>query len=162
MSDSLQSHESQHTWPPCPSPTPRVHSDSCLSSQWCHPAISCSVVPFSSCPQSLAASESFPMSQRFAWGGQSTRIPNFLVIISCHNCLKTVIFYVTIATVCGGHKLHLHETVHLINKSCMCSIAPLTKHSLSFSLSSGPLIPWDTTILKLAQLITLNRLKWKR
>ena len=59
---------------PCPSPTPRVHSDSRPSSQWCHPAILSSVVPFSSCPQSLPASESFPMSQLFAWGGQSTRV----------------------------------------------------------------------------------------
>ena len=63
MSDSLRSHESQHARPPCPSPTPGVHSDSCPSSQWCHPAISSFVVPFSSCPQSLSASESFPMSQ---------------------------------------------------------------------------------------------------
>ena len=60
--------------PPCPSPTPGVHSNSCPSSRWCHPAISSSVVPFSSCPQSLPASESFPMSQLFAWGGQSTRV----------------------------------------------------------------------------------------
>ena len=57
--------------PPCPSPTPGVHPNSCLSSQWCHPAISSSGVPFSSCPQSLPASGSFPMSQPFAWGGQS-------------------------------------------------------------------------------------------
>ena len=63
MSDSLRPHESQHTRPPCPSPTPGVHWDSHPSSQWCHPAISSSVVPFSSCPQSLPASESFPMSQ---------------------------------------------------------------------------------------------------
>ena len=61
-----------HARPPCPSPTSGVHSDSCPSSQWCHPAILSSVVPFSSCPQSLPASESFPMSQLFAWGGQST------------------------------------------------------------------------------------------
>ena len=60
--------------PPCPSPTPRVHSDSRPSSQWCHPAISSSVVPFSSCPQPLPASESFPMSRLFAWGGQSTGV----------------------------------------------------------------------------------------
>jgi len=60
--------------PPCPSPTPGVHSDSCPSNQWCHPAISSSVVPFSSCPQSLPASQSFPMSQLFAWGGQSTEV----------------------------------------------------------------------------------------
>ena len=71
VSDSLQPHESQRTGPPCPSPTPRVHSNSCPLSRWCHPAISSSVVPFSSCPQSLPASKSFPMSQFFAWGGQS-------------------------------------------------------------------------------------------
>ena len=65
MSDSLQPHESQHARPPYPSPTLGVHSDSCPSSQWCHPAISSSVIPFSSCPQSLPASESFPMSQLF-------------------------------------------------------------------------------------------------
>jgi len=74
VSDSLRPHELQHARPPCPSPTPGVHSDSCPSSHWCHPAISSSVVPFSSCPQSLPASESFPMSQLFAWGGQSTRV----------------------------------------------------------------------------------------
>ena len=71
MSDSLRPHEPQHARPPCLSPTPRVHSNSCPSSRWCHPAISFSVVPLSSCPQSLPASESFPMSQLFAWGGQS-------------------------------------------------------------------------------------------
>ena len=74
VSDSLQPHESQHTRPPCPSPIPRVHPDSHPSSQWCHPAISSSVIPFSSSPQSLRASESFPMSQLFAWGGQSTGV----------------------------------------------------------------------------------------
>ena len=74
MSDSLRPHESQHARLPCPSPTPGVHSDSCPSSQWCNPAISSSVVPFSSCPQSLPASESFPKSQLFAWGGQSTGV----------------------------------------------------------------------------------------
>ena len=68
LSNSLRPHESQHTRPPCPSPTPGVHSNSRLS-QWCHPAISSSVVPFS-CPQSLPASGSFPMNQIFMWGGQ--------------------------------------------------------------------------------------------
>ena len=72
VSNSLWPYESQHARPPCPSPTPGVHSDSRPSSRWCHPAISSSVVPFSSCPQSLPASGSFPMSQLFAWGGQST------------------------------------------------------------------------------------------
>ena len=71
VSNSLQPHESQHARPPCPSPTPRVHSNSSPSSRWCHPAISSSVVPFSSCPQSLPASESFPVSQLFTWGGHS-------------------------------------------------------------------------------------------
>ena len=74
VSDSLRPHESQHTRPPCPSPTLGVHSDSHLSSQWCHPAISSSVIPFSSCLQTLPASESFPMSQLFTWGGQSTGV----------------------------------------------------------------------------------------
>ena len=74
VSNSLQPHESQHARPPCPSPTPRVHPNSCPSSQWCHPAISSSVIPFSSCPQSLPASGSFPMSQLFTWGGQSTGV----------------------------------------------------------------------------------------
>ena len=71
VSDSLQPHESQHAQPSCPSPTPRVYSNSCPSSQWCHPAISSSIVPFYSCPQSLPASGSFPVSQLFIWGGQS-------------------------------------------------------------------------------------------
>ena len=71
VSDSLWPHESQHARPPCPSPTPGVHSNSCPLSRWCHPAISSSVVSFSSCPQSLPASESFPMSQLLAWSGQS-------------------------------------------------------------------------------------------
>ena len=71
VSDSLQPHELQHARPPCPSPTPGVHSNSRPSSQWCHPAISSSVVPFSSCPQSLPESQSFPMSPLFASGGQS-------------------------------------------------------------------------------------------
>ena len=72
VSNSLWPHELQHARPTCPSPAPGVHSNSRPSSWWCHPAISSSVVPFSSCPQSLLASESFPMSQFFAWGGQST------------------------------------------------------------------------------------------
>ena len=74
VSDSLQPYELQHTRPPCPSSTPGVHSNSCPSSQWCHTAISSAVIPFSSCPQSLPASESFPMSQLFSWGGQSTGV----------------------------------------------------------------------------------------
>ena len=74
MSNSWRLHESQHARPPCPSPTLGVYSNSCPLSQWCHPTISSSVIPFSSCPQSLPASGSFPMSQLLASGGQSTGV----------------------------------------------------------------------------------------
>ena len=71
LSDSLRPHELQHARPPSPSPSPGVHLNSCSSTRWCHPAISSSVIPFSSCRQSLPASKSFQMSQHFAWGRQS-------------------------------------------------------------------------------------------
>ena len=71
VSDSVRPHEPQHGRPPYPPPTPGVHPNPCPSSRWCHPTISSSVIPFSSCLQSFPASESFPMSQLFAWGGQS-------------------------------------------------------------------------------------------
>ena len=74
VSDSLQPHEPQHTRPPCPSPTPRVHPNSCPLSRWCHPTISSSVIPFSSCPQSFPASRSLQMSQLFTSGSQSIRV----------------------------------------------------------------------------------------
>ena len=72
MSDSLRPHELQHARPPCPSSSPGAYSDSRPSGPWCHPAISSSVIPFSSCPKSFPASESLPMSQLFSWGVQST------------------------------------------------------------------------------------------
>ena len=81
VSDSLRPHELQYARPPCPSPAPGVHSDSHPSSQWCHPAISSWVVPFSSCPQSLPASWSFPMSQLFTWGGQSTGVSALVSVL---------------------------------------------------------------------------------
>ena len=87
VSNSLRPNESQHTRPSCPSPTPRVHLNSRPLSRWCHPAISSSVVPFSSCLQSLPASESFPMSQLFAWGGQSTGVSATVskcLFLTCH------------------------------------------------------------------------------
>ena len=74
MSDSLWHHGLQHARPPCPSPTPRVHPKSCPLSQWCHPAISSSVIPFSSCPQSFPESGSFKKSQLFASGGESIAV----------------------------------------------------------------------------------------
>ena len=74
VSDSLRPHELQHSRPPCLSPTPRVYPNSCPLSRWCHPIISSSVVPFSSCPQPFPASGSFPMSQFFTSGGQCTGV----------------------------------------------------------------------------------------
>ena len=81
MSNSLWSHELQHARPPCPSPTSGVYPNSCPLSQWYHPAISSSVVPFFSCPQSLPASGSFTMSQLFAWGGQSTGVSSLASVL---------------------------------------------------------------------------------
>ena len=74
VSYSLRPHEPQHARPTCPPPTPGVHTNPCSSGRWCHPTISSSVVPFSSCPQSFPASGSFPVSQLFPWGGQSIRV----------------------------------------------------------------------------------------
>ena len=71
VSNSLQPHEPQHTRPLCPSPTPSVHPNPCPLSWWCHPTVSSSVIPFSSCPQSFPASGSFPMSKLFTSGGQN-------------------------------------------------------------------------------------------
>ena len=81
VSDSLRPHESQHARPPYPSPTPGVYSNPCTMSRWCHPTISSSVIPFSSCTQSLPASGSFPMSQLFAWGGQSIEVSSSASIL---------------------------------------------------------------------------------
>ena len=85
MSNSLPPHELQHARPPCPSPTPGVRPNSCVSSRWCHPAISSSVVPFSSCPQSLPASGSFPMSQLFTWGGKTIGVSASASVLPMNN-----------------------------------------------------------------------------
>ena len=81
VSDALRPHKLQHARPPCPLPNPGVHSNSHPPSRWCHTAISSSVVPFSSCPQSLPASESFPMSQLFPWGGQSIGVSALVSVL---------------------------------------------------------------------------------
>ena len=78
---TLWPHESQHSRPPCPSPTPGVYLNSCLSSRWCHPAISSSVIPFSSCLQSFPASGSFPVNQLFTWGGQSIGVSTLASVL---------------------------------------------------------------------------------
>ena len=82
VSDSLWSHGLQHARPPCPSPTPGVHPNLCPLSQWCHPIISSSVIPFSSCSQSFPESGSFPMSQLFTWGGQSIGVSASTSVLS--------------------------------------------------------------------------------
>ena len=84
MSDSLQPHGLQHARPPCPSSTPGVYSNSCPSSQWCHPTISSSVVPFSSCFQSFPASGSFPMSRLSASGGHSIGVAASASVLHSH------------------------------------------------------------------------------
>ena len=84
VSDSLRPHEPQHARPACPSPTPGVYPNPCPSSQWCHPTISSSVVPFSSCPQSLPALGSFPMSQLFTSGGQSIGVSASTSVLPLH------------------------------------------------------------------------------
>ena len=81
VSYSLWPHGPQHTRPPCPSPTPRVHPNPCPFSQWCHPTISSSVIPFSFCPQSFPASGSFPLSQLFASDGQSIRVSSLASVL---------------------------------------------------------------------------------
>ena len=81
MSSSLQTHRMQHARLPCPSPTPGACSNSCPSSQWCHPTISSSVIPFSFCLQSFPASESFPVSQFFASGGQSIEVSALALVL---------------------------------------------------------------------------------
>ena len=108
MSDSLRPHASQDARPPCPSPTPGVYSNPCPLSWWCHPTISSFIVPFFSCPQSFAASGSFPVSQLFVWGGQSTRVSASTSVLSmntqdwsplvlsmkiCHSQLRPLIIF---------------------------------------------------------------------
>ena len=85
VSSSLQLHGQQHARLPCPSPIPGAYSNSCPASQWCHPTISSSVVPFSSCPQSLPALGSFPISQLFAWGGQSIGVSASKSVLPVNN-----------------------------------------------------------------------------
>ena len=118
MSNSLRPHELQHARPPCPSPTPRIYSNSCLSSQWCHPAISSSVLPFSSCSQSLPASGSFPMCQLFTWGGQSIRV-SASASISRH-IIVTVYLSIYIICNCGSDSKGSASTWEIGVRSLSC------------------------------------------
>ena len=116
VSDSLQPHELQHARPPCPSPTPRVYPKPCPSSRWCHPAITSS---FSSCPQSFPAIGSFPMSQHFAWGGQSIEASDNYV-----NIIRSTVGYTclgTIATQKVGIEVSRYSASHrCVPGVCLC------------------------------------------
>ena len=127
VSDSLQSHESQHARPPCPSPAPGVYSNSCPSSRWCHPAISSSVVAFSSCPQSLPASGSFPMSQLFAWGGPKYWSVSFSISPSSEH--PGLISFSS-----GVQYAQLHKCFKNV------SVCPQYLGGRSFGLTSSPII----------------------
>ena len=107
VSDSLRPHEPQHVMPPCSSPTARVHPNPCPLSRWCHPTISSSVIPFSSCPQYFPASESFHMSQLFASGGQSTGVSTFWL-----GCL--FFWYWVVWAACIFWKLILCQLLYLL------------------------------------------------
>ena len=115
VSDSLQPCESQHARPPCPSPTPGVYSNSCPSSRRCHPVISSFVIPFSSCPQSLPASGSFPMSQFFAWGGQLKDSSYLFRETSCFSEFVSLIFVVFIHSV----KIQGHRYFYFFSLCCV-------------------------------------------
>ena len=113
VSDSLRPHEPQHTRPPCPSLTPGVYSSSCPSSQWCHPAISSSVVTFSSCPQSLPALGSFPMSQLFPSGGQSIGVSTSASVLPMNTQGWSPLGWT------GWISLHMHNLNQMVRKQHM-------------------------------------------
>ena len=146
MSVSLRLHELQHTRPPCPSPTPGVHLNACPLSWWCHPTISSSVIPFSSCPQSLPASESFPMSQLFAWGGQSTGVSASASILQCSAFLTVQLShpYMTIGkTIALTRRTFVGKVMPLLSNMVsrlVITFLPRGKHLLISWLQSLPLI----------------------
>ena len=133
VSDSLRPPESQHARPPCPSPTPGVHSDSLPSNRWCHPAISSSAVPFSSCPQSLPASGSFPVSQLFAWYGQSIRVsalPSVLPSIRVSIWYLLLSLWLTPLCITGCMFIHLTRT----DSNAFFFMAEVISHCISISI----------------------------
>ena len=124
VSDSLWSHGLQHGRPPCPSPTPGACSNSCPLSRWCHPTISSSVGPFSSCPQSVPASRSFLMSQLFASGGQSIEASASAWVLPMNiqgllTLYPKVIIYPKVITITNRLKNSLHRCAVWPYKSCM-------------------------------------------
>ena len=129
---TLWPHESQHARPPCPSPSPGVHSDSRPSSQWCHSAISSSIVPFSSCPQSLQASVSFPMSQLFTWGGQSTGVsalasflPKIHLNFSCNSLMLSSLCVSSLIILFLCYQIHLPFLLHYLRSNLPLILASI-------------------------------------
>ena len=142
VSDSLRPHESEHARPPCPSPTPRVHSNSRPSSWWCYPVISSSVVPFSSCPQSLPASGSFPMSQLFTWGGQSTGVSALASVLPKNTQDWSLEWTSWISLQSKGLSRVFSNTTVQKHQFCLCASTILSWWLwLCRSLKSGRLIP---------------------
>ena len=133
MSDSFRSHELQHARPPCPSPTPGVYSNSCSSSQWCHPAISASVVPFSSCPQPLPASGSFPTSQLFAWVGQSIGVSASASVLPVNTQDWSPLGWTGYRTLSGFCGVTQDSCLESLQKPRMWAQSP-SRLSLSFTL----------------------------
>ena len=133
VSDSLQPHEFQHARPPCPSPTPGVHSNSCPSSRWCHPAISSSVVHFPSCPQFLLASESFPMSQLFAWRGQSTGVSALASVLPMKNQDWFPLGWTHWISLHHGISNFLAALVHVLYPRSICNFKNLSLCSWSWN-----------------------------
>ena len=120
VSDSLRSHELQHAQPPCPSPTPRVHPNPCPSSWWCHPAISSSIVPFSSCPQSFPVSGSFQVSQLFTSGSQSIGVSASTSVPPMKQA-KVDVIQIGFLSMSKGHICPFGCKVYLVSSgSCVC------------------------------------------
>ena len=163
VSDSLWLHEPQHARPRCLSPTPGVHSNSCPLSRWCHPAILSSVVPFSSCPQSLTASRSFLMSQLFTWGGQSIGSFSFSIspssehpglvsfrmdwldllavqgtlksLLQHHSSKSSILWHSAFFTVQFSHSnMTTEKTIALTRQTFVCKVTSLLLNMLSVNL----------------------------
>ena len=141
VSDSLRPHESQHARPPCPSPTPGAYSNSCPSSRWCLPAISPSVIPFSSCPQILAAWEFFPMSQLFAWGGQSVGVSALASVLSIyiHYFTQNMFFLIQI----HSYYFYCLHLLHILHSLASHYAFPLIFYNIFFhDLSKLSAVLW--------------------
>ena len=144
MSDSLRPHESQHVRPPCPSSAPGVYSNSCPSSRWCHPAISSSVVPSSSCPRSLPAWGSFPMSQLFAWGGRGTGVSALASVLPMNTQDWSPLGWTGWISLQFKHKARLFAGwCHSPGLSVTCSklFISIRKQMKHLSLPASPSIP---------------------